>query len=208
MSIPSLYAVTDIETTGLVPGTDYILEISCKVINRETKVLGEFHSLVWDFESLAHLDRFLESSPYVRNMHRESGLLDALKQLVLDDDLEEHSLDAVEARFRDFLKSFEGNQLYIMGSSVKFDWGFLAQYMPTVLKQVHYRVADVSSTRVQMEAITGEDWAYPKKKNHRASADVDETIAEFKWLWRKFADWCRGEMHGISQQPVDLWELP
>jgi oligoribonuclease (3'-5' exoribonuclease) len=74
--------------------------------------------------------------------------------------------------------------------------------MPTVLKEVHYRVADVSSTRVQMAAITGEDWEYKKQKGHRAAKDVDETIAEYRFLWKKFMDWTTGVDF------VDVWELP
>lgn len=204
------YAVTDIETTGLVRKKDHLLEVGCKIINVEGEVIDVFHQLVLPLPR-RELEILLDSNPTVRLMHERSGLLAALRDAYESDYPMMFGRHAVEDAFERFLLRASdrlGGQLHMMGNSVKFDWAFLEDNMPNALKPLQYRVADISSTRVQMAGITGEDWAYPKKKGHRALVDIDETIAEWKWLWVKFTNWARQPLTRLSGVDARLtrWE--
>lgn len=206
------YAWTDLETTGLNPAQGDLLEVYVRITDTDLKTLDTYHAYV---DIGCPLDEiYLEKLPFfIRKMHEENGLLDDLDRAKKDG----KALTRVELldQLASFFRKHNGGDpktLYIAGSSVKFDWAWLEAKVPLVLEEVHYRVADVSSTRVQLQSITGEDWTYPKKKGHRAERDIDETIAEYKWLWNRFAEWVVGnrikrEANSVVTA-VDVWELP
>jgi len=186
----------DLETTGLDPADGEILEVAVKVTDRHLNELVTYHSLVdpnFDIDTLFESD----CDSFVREMHQKSGLYDALKEAEKKSELNENvDFDLVQ-----IFKEHKEDGLYLAGSSVHFDIRWLHHHWPQVMEQVHHRAVDVSSTRVQMASLTGEDWVYPKK-HHRALADVDESIAEFKFLWGKFRMWLP------LDHDIDLWELP
>ena len=200
------YAWTDLETTGLDPKKGDILEVYVRVTDaHDLKEIDAFHAYV---DVGCALDEvYLEKlNDFVRAMHTSNGLIDDLRQARQDGEAKN------KVQLLDDLTSFlhkhnEGNpkNLYLAGNNVKFDYAWLEEKVGAVLQEVHYRTVDVSSTRVQLAGLTGEDWAYTKKGTHRAAADIDESIAEYKWLWKTFGDWCRKTR---TSPEVDVWKLP
>ena len=120
----------------------------------------------------------LESMPeVVREMHTASGLLTELPGGTTLADAEEQVL----AYVREHVK--EPGKAPLCGNSVGTDRGFLLRDMPTLEDYLHYRIVDVSS--VKELARRWYPRAYfnsPEKNgNHRALADIRESIAELRY---------------------------
>jgi len=201
MPAEELLAWCDLETTGLEDQIDHreqdegaeIVEVYFQITKADLVPVDEFHSLVRPAWAEDQREEWVKSWPYAGGKE-ENGLLAELRDT-------ENIPDArtVAQEVCAFLaKHNKGNprSLYIAGSTVKFDIAFLRHFMPSVLKEVHYRSVDVSSTRVQLALMfPNENWEFPKAKHHRAKADIEETKAEMKWLWEKAhaVAFCRGQ---------------
>lgn len=179
----------DTETTDLengIPDGAKIVEIYVRITDQALRTVGEFHSLVCDIESASLFEGWVQTwKPIIQKMKTENGLLEELRagKGRPTRDVEQDLVAFLRKHHKGTPKS-----LMLAGNTIKFDWTFLQACMPAVLDQVHYRTLDVSSTRVQLEGLfPGTGWAYLKQKGHRAAADIDETIAEYKWLWEKAA---------------------
>lgn len=113
----------------------------------------------------------------VRQMHTSSGLLEELDGGT--------TLEAAEAQVLAYIKQHvpEPRKAPLCGNSVGTDRGFLLRDMPTLEEYLHYRIVDVSSVKELARR-----W-YPrayfnspdKSGNHRALADIRESIAELRY---------------------------
>lgn len=180
---------TDLETTGLNPRLGKVLEVCVRVTDVKLNSLDEYYALVDPREKIETLFE-ANMSPRVKEMHIEQGLyedlvLGQLNNCLVDPEQVENDLVKLFKKHNDG----DAKTLYMAGSSVKFDYTWIEEHFSSVLGHCHYRLVDVSSTRVQLQSITGEDWFYPKSKKHRAREDIDESIEEYKFLWNKFADY-------------------
>jgi oligoribonuclease len=163
----------DCEMTGLSLADDALVEVAALVTDSELNVLGEGVDLVIrpPAEALAGMPEV------VRTMHTASGLLDEL-----DGGL---TLAEAEERVLAYIKEHapEPGRAPLCGNSVGTDRGFLARDMPTLESHLHYRIVDVSS--VKELARRWYPRAYfnsPEKNgNHRALADIRESIAELRY---------------------------
>jgi oligoribonuclease len=126
----------DLETTGLQPTQDYILEIACIITDRHLHPLATF-SRVLHYDSVL-LQRCMDN--WATTTHTRSGLLKEVQE-------SKHTLSKVREDFAHFLDEHRnGLKLMCAGSSVNFDVQFLCQHMPEVVgTRLHYRVVDVSS---------------------------------------------------------------
>jgi oligoribonuclease len=110
-------------------------------------------------------------------MHTASGLLEELPGGVGMAEAEKLVLDYVREHVA------EPRKAPLCGNSVSTDRGFLARDMPTLEQHLHYRIVDVSS--IKELARRWYPRAYynsPEKKgNHRALADIRESIAELRY---------------------------
>lgn len=162
------YAWIDLETTGLDPVRDCILEVALVVTNRElTERLATLEALVFPTIGLSSPP----ISPYVWKMHNDNGLF---KVCVVGRQVAE-----VEAQLVAVLTEIApGKKLHLAGSSVHFDRSFLKVWMPKVVDQLHYRQLDVSSLKLVFDPIV----PCPKgEPAHRALADINESIREARW---------------------------
>lgn len=113
----------------------------------------------------------------VRQMHTASGLLEELDGGT--------TLEAAEAQVLAYIKQHvpELGKAPLCGNSVGTDRGFLLRDMPTLESYLHYRIVDVSS--VKELARRWFPRAYfnspDKNGNHRALADIRESIAELRY---------------------------
>ncbi|WP_435969926.1 oligoribonuclease [Streptomyces sp. Qhu_M48] len=163
----------DCEMTGLSLTDDALIEVAALVTDSELNVLGDGVDIV-----IRPPDSSLETMPeIVRQMHTSSGLLDALADGTTLADAEAQVL----AYIREHVK--EPGKAPLCGNSVSTDRGFLARDMPALEGHLHYRIVDVSS--VKELARRWYPRAYfnsPEKNgNHRALADIRESIAELRY---------------------------
>jgi oligoribonuclease len=163
----------DCEMTGLSLATDALIEVAALVTDSELNVLGDGVDVV-----IRPPDAALTAMPaIVREMHTSSGLLDELAAGTTLAEAEER----VMAYVREHVK--EAGKAPLCGNSVGTDRGFLARDMPTLEGHLHYRIVDVSS--IKELARRWYPRAYfnsPEKNgNHRALADIRESIVELRY---------------------------
>ncbi|MEU3193145.1 oligoribonuclease [Streptomyces sp. NPDC006992] len=163
----------DCEMTGLSLSDDALIEVAALVTDSELNVLGDGVDIV--IRPPAHA---LEAMPeVVREMHTASGLLEEL-----DDGT---TLADAEARVLGYVREWvpDARRAPLCGNSVSTDRGFLARDMAALDSHLHYRIVDVSS--VKELARRWYPRAYynsPEKNgNHRALADIRESIAELRY---------------------------
>ncbi|WP_344630877.1 oligoribonuclease [Streptomyces glaucosporus] len=163
----------DCEMTGLSLSQDALIEVAALVTDSELNVLGDGVDIVIRPPAEA-----LETMPdVVREMHTASGLLDELEGGT--------TLEDAERRVLEYVGKYvpEPGRAPLCGNSVGTDRGFLMRDMPTLEKYLHYRIVDVSS--IKELARRWYPKAYfnsPEKSgNHRALADIRESIAELRY---------------------------
>ncbi len=163
----------DCEMTGLDLKADALIEVAALVTDSELNVLGNGIEVVIrpPAEALAQMGEF------VRTMHENSGLLPLLENGMTMADAEEQVLAYVREHVP------EPRRAPLAGNTIGTDRAFLARDMPTLEGHVHYRNVDVSSIKELARR-----W-YPrayyntpsKSGNHRALADIRESIEELRY---------------------------
>ncbi len=159
--------------TGLDLDRDALVEVAVLVTDSELNILGEGVDVIIrpPVEALANMPEV------VRVMHTASGLLEELEQGVTLAEAEERVLAYVREHVP------EAGKTPLCGNSVATDRGFLARDMPTLERHLHYRIVDVSS--IKELARRWYPKAYynspPKGGNHRALADIRESIDELRY---------------------------
>jgi oligoribonuclease len=163
----------DCEMTGLDLGADALIEVAALVTDFELNVLGEGVDVVVKPppEALEQMDDF------VRTMHVSSGLLDELADGVPLEEAEQQVLAHIREHCPD------GSRPPLAGNTVATDRSFLARDMAELESFLHYRIVDVSSIkelarRWYPRAYYG---APAKNGNHRALADIQESIEELRY---------------------------
>ncbi len=163
----------DCEMTGLDLSDDALIEVAALVTDGELNVLGEGVDVVIkpSGEALAQMGDF------VRTMHASSGLLDKLAAGV--------SMAEAEDRVLEYVREFvpEPRKAPLAGNTIGTDRAFLARDMPTFESHVHYRNVDVSSIKeLARRWFPRAYYSSPAKSgNHRALADVRESIEELRY---------------------------
>ena len=163
----------DCEMTGLDLANDALIEVAALVTDGELNVLGDGIDLVIKPDAAA-LDQM---GDFVRTMHTKSGLLDALDAGITLADAEQQVL----AYIRGWVP--EPRKAPLAGNTVGTDRTFLVRDMPTLEGHLHYRNVDVSTIKELSRR-----W-YPKvtlnspskSGNHRALADIMESIEELRY---------------------------
>ena len=110
-------------------------------------------------------------------MHEKSGLT---KELDLGITLEE-----AEERVLAYIKEHcpDGSRPPLAGNTVATDRAFLARDMPNLESFLHYRIVDVSSIKELSRRWFPRAYfqAPAKRGNHRALADIQESIEELRY---------------------------
>jgi oligoribonuclease len=167
----------DCEMTGLDLGKDALIEVAALVTDPDLNVLGEGVDVVIHADDAA-LDGMLE---VVRDMHRKSGLTEAVRaSTVTVAEAEDLIMSYITEHVRD------PRNAPLCGNSIATDRGFLARDMPRLDHHLHYRMIDVSSIkelcrRWYPRVYFGQP---PKGLAHRALADIRESIRELEYYRR------------------------
>jgi oligoribonuclease len=163
----------DCEMTGLDLGADALIEVAALVTDFDLNVLGDGVDVIIKPPAEA-LDQMIE---FVRNMHETSGLLAELDQGV--------TLREAEEQVMTYLREQCGpdSRPPLAGNSVATDRGFVARDMAELDAFLHYRIVDVSSIKELSKRWFPRAYfnAPTKRGNHRALADIQESIEELRY---------------------------
>lgn len=179
----------DLETTGLDPIKDRILEIGVILIDWE---LNEIHQEDW----VLHIPReeaLKLMNPTVRKMHTDNGLLDACEKSDL-------TLEVAEVLVMRLLEKYleDSTRFVVVGNSVHFDKLFIKNQMKLLNTLLHYRIIDVSNFSIVAERWTPNKFEAIRKnlkerqqqykerkiREHRVSYDLDNCLHQLK-LYKK-----------------------
>jgi oligoribonuclease len=165
----------DCEMTGLDPATEVLVEIAVIVTDGALERVEEGPDIVISQPAEA-LQAMVD---VVREMHAKSGLTDAVLSSTT-------SVAEAEQQVLAFVRRFvpEARGAPLAGNTVHADRAFLRRYMPELEAHVHYRNVDVSTVkelarRWYPDVLTQ---APSKTGDHRALADIRESIAELRWF--------------------------
>ena len=163
----------DCEMTGLDLGADALIEVAALVTDFDLNVLGEGVDVIVKPPPEA-LDQMIE---FVRTMHETSGLLDALDSGTTLAEAQDQVLSYVREHCPD------GSRPPLAGNTVATDRAFLARDMPELESFLHYRIVDVSSIKELARRWYPRAYfqAPAKRGNHRALADIQESIQELRY---------------------------
>lgn len=162
----------DCEMTGLDVKIDELCEIAVVITDEELNEVDEGLQIV-----IKPSETALENmGDFVTQMHTESGLLAELPNGV--------SVAEAEAKVLSYLSAhLAEKQAPLAGNSIGTDRMFLNKYMPALDGFLHYRNIDVSSIKeLTRRWYPRVYFQLPKKSgNHRALADIRESIKELRY---------------------------
>ena len=163
----------DCEMTGLDLGADALVEVAALVTDFDLNVLGDGVDIIIKPPAEA-LEQMID---FVRTMHTTSGLLDELDSGVTLAEAEEQ----VMAYVREHCSA--DSRPPLAGNTVATDRAFLARDMGELDAFLHYRIVDVSSIKeLSRRWFPRTYYASPTKRgNHRALADIQESIEELRY---------------------------
>jgi oligoribonuclease len=175
-------AWVDIETTGLDPLNDLILEVGVLITDENLAEIAATSLVVgypgFDARSMA-ID-------YVKEMHDKSGLWE-------DVAASETPLGPVSKALAYWLDYARGAGLPMAGSSIHFDRQFLAHRMPEFEALFHYRNIDVSTVKElcrlwRPDLFAGRPFAGREApaKPHRVLDDLRDSVAELSYYRNTF----------------------
>jgi oligoribonuclease len=163
----------DCEMTGLDIRADALVEVAALVTDFDLNVLGDGVDIVIKPPPEA-LDQMIE---FVRKMHISSGLIEELDGGT--------TLEDAQAQVLAYVKEHcpEGSRPPLAGNTVATDRAFLARDMPELEQFLHYRIVDVSSIKELSRRWFPRAYynAPSKSGNHRALADIRESIEELRY---------------------------
>ena len=180
----------DLETTGLDPRSDRILEVGLAATDDNLDPIpgiDPYQTVIYqeDFDVRKYDAAVIE-------MHANSGLLTEIAAG------RGARRDQAEHRMRIWLHNLSNRYLdpenagFLMaGSTVgQFDRQFFSRAWPKLMEPFHYRVLDVSSIKELVRRLYGDDAVYSAEdaarddivvKAHRVLPDIEASIAELRF---------------------------
>ena len=162
----------DLEMTGLDTDNDTIIEIATIVTDKNLNELaaGPEIAIAQSLPTMSAMD------DWNTRHHGGSGLTER----VLKSDV---TMEIAERQTIEFLSTWvTAGASPMCGNSICQDRRFLAREMPQLERYFHYRNLDVSTLK-----ILAQQWAptvaagFQKESEHRAMADIRDSIAELVW---------------------------
>jgi oligoribonuclease len=165
--VPTKFLWVDLEMTGLNAVQDVIIEIAAEVTDFNFKTLASYEAII------KHPDAILNNmNEWAAAQHAASGLTERIRtQGRPEADVKHELVGFIRAQFGD-------EPAILAGNSIHNDRIFIKQWWPEVDELLHYRMLDVSSFKILMQAKYGVQ--FDKKDAHRAFDDIQASIAELQ----------------------------
>jgi oligoribonuclease len=162
----------DCEMTGLVLGSDLLIEVAALVTDSELIVLGDGIDIVIG----ATAEELARMPDVVRDMHAASGLTEEVIASTV-------TVQEAEQQVLAYLREQGAEKAPLCGNSIATDRGFLARDMKELDEFLHYRMVDVSSVKeLARRWLPRAYFNSPKKAGgHRALADIRESVKELAY---------------------------
>lgn len=188
----------DLETSGLDPRRDTIIEIAVVVFDRYVNVKFQLCNVV-----IGHTREQIEQwTEWAQKVHDENGLL---KEALESNVTLEQAINVVDERLR--MVMGKDVRPPLMGSNVSFDRDFLRYHAPQLLLHFSYRNIDVSTIYELAKVWFPSQIVNNKSQmNHRALGDILQTGEYLRhYLHNVFqiVESPRPERHGIEPVPTD-----
>ncbi len=163
----------DCEMTGLDLEADALVEVAALVTDTELNVLGEGVDVIVKPPPEA-LEQMID---FVRSMHESSGLIHELENGVTLEEAQREVLAYIRQHCP------PDSRPPLAGNTVATDRSFIARDMHELDEFLHYRIVDVSSIKeLARRWYPRAYFASPSKQgNHRALADIQESIEELRY---------------------------
>lgn len=166
--IPTKLLWVDLEMTGLEADKDVIIEVACEVTDFDFKTLASYEAVITHPK-----DKLDNMNEWSTAQHSASGLLERVAREGRPESEVVHELVG-------FIRAqFGGEPAILAGNSIHNDRAFINKWWPEVAALLHYRMLDVSSFKILMNAKYGIKFA--KKDVHRAFDDIQASIAELQY---------------------------
>lgn len=163
----------DLETTGLSPTEDFILEVAYLGTDMKLRLLHPSETTTSNVVQTADSSVWarLAESEYVTKMHTDSGLVDALDRWEGTT-----PLFLIEREIVSYMELHDdGNPWQLAGASVHFDLAFIRTRMPFLARQLSHRVYDTSTLKAFFESLNMHHDVV-NEGQHRAANDVAEVL--------------------------------
>lgn len=165
---PGNLAWLDLEMTGLDPERDAILQAALIITDENLQPLEEWVCDIWQPES-----ELAKMTPFVREMHEQTGLLSRVRKSKID-------LWATEKRLLERVTGWCTYPAVLCGNTIGQDKRFVDRHMPGLAGYLSYRTVDVTSLKILARLWYGEGAVFQKSQEgeHDALVDIKNSIAE------------------------------
>lgn len=155
------------EMTGLDVNKEVPIEIGAIVTGWDLQPLEDYHAIIR--QPHEYLDRM---DDWNKKHHGESGLSAQVPSGTPPEIVETDLIALID-------RHFGKDPAILAGNSIFQDRIFITKYFPRLNARLHYRMLDVTSWKIAMQARLGVK--FDKKNTHRAVDDIKESIAEFEF---------------------------
>jgi oligoribonuclease len=157
----------DLETTGLDPKDDYILEVAWQITSNDLIAVDDLYTHVVDVPPV--IWSIIPQVPEVYQMHETSGLLADLER---GENL--MRLEDIEDKIISQLENVEG-LIMLGGFSVHFDLAFVRDKMPRLADRLSHRIFDVTTLKTFFKTFDVSP-SFENLGKHRAHFDTIEAM--------------------------------
>jgi oligoribonuclease len=171
----------DLETSGLNPRTEIVMEVGCMVTDQWGQELDWFDTLIKYDPKQYNWD--VSADPFVKKMHANSGLFQSVINKK-EGAIEHHAWEALDH----FVVTNGISKHPMCGSSVQFDRSFMEWHAPDPLvERFHYRNIDITSIIETMKIVNPDlyvkmDADVPSREMHRVRPDLEDTVSRYRWM--------------------------
>ncbi len=158
----------DLEMTGLDAQVDVIVQAAVIITSADLVPLEQLSCDIWQPEA-----QLMKMTPFVRDMHEKTGLLERVRQSRTD-------LRRAEQQILELVSGWCPFGAVLCGNSIWQDRRFIDHYMPGLAAYLTYRLVDVSAIKVLAKTWYGQTALYtkPGEGEHDALVDIKNSIAE------------------------------
>lgn len=174
--VPTKLLWVDLEMTGLDPQEDVILEVAAEITDFDFKTLASYEAIVKQPTDVV-VDRMQKNVWWADFPNNRDEFVQKLGEGKDPSVVENELISLVEAQFG-------SDPVILAGNSIHNDRLFIKKWWPALDIKLHYRMLDVSSWKILMQAKF--DLTFEKKEVHRAFDDIQASIAELQYYLEWF----------------------